>query len=467
MKDAPPNELRRLIDGMLDGTLDEAGLARLEEMMRDDEAAMDHYLAAAAQDGLMAQALLTNEAPVVKRGPAGAWWIGIAAAAAVVIAVLAFHRSGPPNRGAGALASVTDVVGVVWNGDPFPNGAPLGGMVDIRSGLLEITHDSGTRLLLEGPAAYEVTGPNAGRLVHGKLVAEVPPGAEGFTVDCPDGQVVDYGTEFAIEADPDKGTMEVGVFRGEVKVKPNTDAGGAVPLYTGHAVRVPGMVESPLRSIPFDQSRFIRQAPSREMPWYFSGDSRPMEWDVSHLVWSAGEHIVVLKWMSGPDALVLQKMDLLLDGEVVATDEHPCSVGDLGSTLANVYQLPVPEGSWRRGNWTLRAWPGAMDDGATSEGILMLEDATALDAEAADFVGVWEYVHDGVIYRRTFRPDGTCLLEFNGQPTPYFESARWSVRDGILEVNFDASEIVERHLLRDHDSLVFINQPYRNARRVE
>ena len=40
-------------------------------------------------------------------------------------------------------------------------------------------------------------------------------------------------------------------------------------------------------------------------------------------------------------------------------------------------------------------------------------------------------------------------------------------RDGILEVNFDASEIVERHLLRDNDSLVFINQPYRNARRVE
>ena len=35
-----------------------------------------------------------------------------------------------------------------------------------------------------------------------------------------------------------------------------------------------------------------------------------------------------------------------------------------------------------------------------------------------------------------------------------------------LAVHADA-EIVERHLLRDHDSLVFINQPYRNARRVE
>ena len=259
MKDAPPNELRRLIDGMLDGTLDEAGLARLEEMMRDDEAAMDHYLAAAAQDGLMAQALLTNEAPVVKRGPAGAWWIGIAAAAAVVIAVLAFHRSGPPTRGAGALASVTDVVGVVWNGDAFPNGAPLGGMVDIRSGLLEITHDSGTRLLLEGPAAYEVTGPNAGRLVHGKLVAEVPPGAEGFTVDCPDGQVVDYGTEFAIEADPEKGTMEVGVFRGEVKVKPNTDTGGAVPLVADDG-RLLGVVpEGAVIGAYLDEIRSLRQ----------------------------------------------------------------------------------------------------------------------------------------------------------------------------------------------------------------
>lgn len=467
MKEPPPNELRRLIDGMLDGALDEAGLARLEELMRDDEASMDHYLAAAGQDGLMAQAFLTNEVPAVKRGPIRAWWIGMAAAAAVVIAFLAFHRPGSSPGGAGALASVTDVVGVVWNGDALANGAPLGGMVDIQSGLLEITHDSGTRLLLEGPAAYEVTGPNAGRLVRGKLVAEVPPGAEGFTVDCPDGQVVDYGTEFAIEADPDKGTMEVGVFRGEVKVKPNNETGEPVPLYTGHAVRVPGMVESPLRSIPFDQARFIRQAPSREMPWYFSEGSRSMEWDVSHLIWSAGEHIAVLKWMSGPDALVLHKMELLLDGEVIATDEHPSSVGDLGSTIANVYRLPVHEGRWQRGKWTLRAIPGSVEEGSASEGILMLEDASALQAEAGDFIGVWEYVHDGVIYRRTFRPDGTCLLEFNGLPTPYFESARWSVRDGILEVKFDASEIVERHLLRDHDSLVFINQPYRNARRVE
>lgn len=465
----PTNELRKLVDAMLDGSIEAAELARLEELLAGDEAAMDYYLAMAGQEGLMMRALSADSSGAKRSRPSRGWWMGAAAvAAAVVVAFVVWRPVAGPVEADGGWASVTDQVDVVWKGEPVGTDVDAGGrLIEIESGLLEITHASGTRLLIEGPAGYEVTGENAGRFVHGKLVAEVPPGAEGFTVDCPDGQVVDFGTEFAIEADPSRGMMEVGVFRGEVKVRPSADDGEPVPLYTGHAVRLPGKVESPLRSIPFDQQRFVRRAPSREMPWYFEGSSQPLEWDVSHLVWSSGEKLAVLKWMSGPDALVLHRMELLLDGEVVARDEHPCSVGELSSTLANVYHLAIPDGGWRRGEWTLRAWPSEMRGDARSEGILMLEDASVAEASMEDFVGVWEYVHDGVVYRRTFREDGTCLLQFDGRPTPYFENARWGVREGILEVRFDASETVERHLLRDADSLVFINQPYRNARRVE
>lgn len=464
----PSNELRNLVDAMLDGSIRQAELARLEELLAQDEAAMDYYLSMAGQDGLLSTALAESENDAAPARRVTAWWVGVAAVLAIGVGIALWR----PGAEAGAMAQrramVTDQVGVVWKGEAPSVTEDIGGrLIEIESGLIELTHASGTRLLLEGPAGYEVTGANAGRLVHGKLVAEVPPGAEGFTVDCPDGQVVDFGTEFAIEADPEKGTMEVGVFRGEVKVRPAVENGEPVPLYTGHAVRLPGKVESPLRSIPFDQERFVRRTPSRELSWYYKDRSSPLEWDVSHLVWSAGEKLAVLKWMSGPDALVLSRMELLLDGELVARDEHPCSVGELTSTLANVYRLPVPEGSWRRGKWVLRAWPGEMEEGASSEGILMLEDASVTEARAEDFVGVWEYVHDGVVYRRSFHEDGTCLLEFDGEPTPYFENARWEVRGGILEVRFDASEMVERHMLRDAGSLVFINQPYRNARRVK
>lgn len=464
----PTNELRKLVDAMIDGSIEAAEVERLEQWIAEDAAAMDYYLTMSGQDGLMAGALSILPSGSRCRPRVHARWIGAATvAAAVVTLVFWLQDRGKPGAVEG-WASVTDQVDVVWKTTPLgAAGDATGHLIEIEAGLLEITHASGTRLLIEGPAGYEVTGENAGRLAHGKLVAEVPPGAEGFTVDCPDGQVVDFGTEFAIEADPEKGTMEVGVFRGEVKVRPSVENGEPVPLYTGHAVRLPGKVESPLRSIPFDQERFVRRVPSREMPWYYEGSYQPLEWDVSHLVWSAGEKLAVLKWMSGPDALVLTRMELLLDGEVVASDVHPCSVGEPSSTLANVYRLPVPDGGWQRGRWILRAWPGEMPADASSEGILMLEDASVTEVEAKDFVGVWEYVHDGVVYRRTFREDGTCLLEFDGRPTPYFENAWWEVREGMLEVRFDASEVVERHLLRDSASLVFINQPYRNARRVK
>lgn len=464
----PTNELRRLVDAMLDGSIDDPSLTRLECLLAEDESALDYYLSMAGQDGLMASALPEPSESSKSQRRSWRWWGGLGAAAAVVIGVMLLRPAVPLENCQLAWATVTGEVDVVWLSERVPEGSSLQGhVVEIASGLIELTHASGTRLLIEGPASYEVTGENAGRFGHGKLVAEVPPGAEGFTVDCADGQVVDYGTEFAIEADPEQGTMEVGVFRGEVKVRPSLENSEPVPLYTGHAVRLPGRVESPLRSIPFDQERFVRRTPSREMPWYYESPRETMEWDVSHLVWSAGERLAVFKWMSGVDALILKRMELLLDGVVVASDEHLCSVGQLTSTLGNVYRLTVPEGSWRRGNWTLRAHVGEMPGDAHSEGVLMLEDAAVTCVKAADFVGVWEYVHDGVVYRRSFREDGTCLLEFDGQPTPYFENARWEVREGLLEVRFDASEIVERHLLRDSQSLIFINQPYRNARRVE
>ena len=222
-----------------------------------------------------------------------------------------------------------------------------------------------------------------------------------------------------------------------------------------------------LRSIPFDQERFIRKMPSRELPWFFQGGSQPMEWDISHLVWSGGELLAVFKWMSGPDALALARVELLLDGEMVAVDVHDCSVGDPASTLGNVYRLAVPADGWRKGKWQLRAWPVANSAGARSEGILMIENGSALAAGTEDFMGAWEYVHDGKRYRRMFHRDGTCTLWVDDQPSDYFLDAHWEVVGGILKVSFPASRVSEEHLLRDRESLLFINQPYRNARRAE
>ncbi|MCW1921898.1 hypothetical protein OKA05_05000 [Luteolibacter arcticus] len=470
-------ELRRLVDGMLGGTLSRAEVARLEERMEADPRAMEFYLSLAGQEALLAEVCSEKADTLVelpRRKPVR-WPLWLSAAAVLVaaagLAVHSMNKAADPAKtlaAGGAEARLTNEVGVVWKDKTYTAGEKLGSgsVVAFSSGLAELTHRSGTRLLIEGPAMYEVTGPNAGRLKHGKLVAEVPPGAEGYVVEYADGKVVDLGTEFALDAPEDDGPAEVGVFRGEVRIEQGGDTSGqAAPLYTGHAVRTASASTTGLRSIPFDQERFIRRIPTRELPWFYRGGESAIEWDISHLVWSAGEYLGVVKWMNGPEALNLRKMELLLDGQVVGSDEHPCSVGHLTSTVGNVYRLKVAEGAWKRGHWTLRAWPVQATEGGHSEGILMFENGVALDAGPDDFTGPWDYVHDGHRYRRLFHADGSCSLWVDDTPSDYFQDASWEVRGGILRVNFPASSVPEEHLLRDRESLLFINQPYRNARR--
>ena len=475
----PTNELKQLVDGMLDSTLDDTQFERLQTLLDGDNDAITYYLEATGYDGLMSTTL-TNVIEEEKEHP-NTWKklaLGLSIAAAITLTAwwwLGSTSSPTPDQNlapTGHLATITNSVGVVWKTERRVMGDNITtdyGVIKIESGLLEITHRSGSRLLIEGPAAYEVTGENTGRFAYGKLVAQVPPGAEGFVVNCPDGKVIDLGTEFALQVNPEDGRMEVGVFRGEVLVLPSSSEKkeDAVPLYTGHAVRLPGRVESPLCSIPFDQNHYVRQTPNREMPWYYHGTEKTMEWDVSHLIWSHGEHLAVIKWMSGPDALQLSQMELRLNGELIAVDKHGCSVGNLTSTVDNVYRLIVPKGKWKKGKWTLTGQPVNLPEGGQSEGIVTIGKAAENHNTVADYAKTWEYVHDGVVYRRTFYKDGTCLLEYDGKPTSYFELVHWEVNEGILEVQFEAFEWKERHLLQGRDNLIFINQPYRNARIIK
>lgn len=485
---SPSAELRRLADGMLEGRLSRADAARLEELLESDPAAMDYWLDTARREDELRRVLDGMSADTAASTPATAdqrrWfrlWIPMAiAAAAAVVLLVARHlpgphsppeTAGPPDRStapAGPPARLTNALDVDWISTPALPGQDLGRQTLVfASGLAEITHATGTRLLIEGPARYEITGENSGKLAHGRLVASVPPGAEGYTVEYADGRIVDIGTEFALDIPEHAGPPEVGVFRGEVRVLPgHTQPEQAAPLTTGHAARVTNSPGTGLRSIPFVQDRFIRQFPSREMPWFHRGGSEPMEWNVSPLVWNDGDYIAVVKWMSGPRALILRRVELLLDGKVVAADEHSSSIGDLSSTVGNIYQFHLPDGTWKRGQWTLRAWPEPAAEEGTSEGIILLESGDSRHATTTDFAGSWEYTHDGETYHREFHPDGSCTLQINGRPSTYFQDARWEVADGVLRVSFPASKLVEEHLLRDRDSLIFVNQPYRNASRA-
>ena len=88
----------------------------------------------------------------------------------------------------------------------------------LTEGEIELTYSTGTKLLLIGPAEFLVEAAG-GKLRSGGLVASVTDEGHGFTIETPNGKVVDLGTEFGVVVD-DFGVSEVSVFQGKVEAFP-------------------------------------------------------------------------------------------------------------------------------------------------------------------------------------------------------------------------------------------------------
>ena len=115
------------------------------------------------------------------------------------------------------------------------------GSLRLQQGAVEFTLGGGTRVVVEGPAEFEVVNEARIRLGRGRLLAQVPKSAVGFTVAAPTAEVVDLGTEFDVEVDSG-GSTDVHVVTGRVEVKPadkrGTARSGGRAIVAGQAIRV-------------------------------------------------------------------------------------------------------------------------------------------------------------------------------------------------------------------------------------
>ena len=171
--------------------------------------------------------------PAVRRRFRPRTIVAVAAAAALILAVLSIRllerngdhvvQSGPPPvRGVARLGATSGAQWVMPGRDTaIPTGAKLVAdrRLELSRGLAEINFNSGAGMILEGPAVFEPTSENRGFLRSGKLAANVPAGAAGFSVRTPSAMIVDLGTEFGVAVEDD-GTSEVQVFSGIVEISP-------------------------------------------------------------------------------------------------------------------------------------------------------------------------------------------------------------------------------------------------------
>jgi hypothetical protein len=156
----------------------------------------------------------------------------------------------------GNVAASLELFGV---SSDFRNGSAVRtGSYQLDEGLVEITFESGVEVLIEAPASFEIHSPGFMILNEGRLAANVPPEGIGFTVETPDAEVVDFGTEFAVEVVGEL-SSEVHVFKGEVEVRPKEEDPSIDPvrLGTNQATRIDHSTFIPL-GISVDDQRFLR-----------------------------------------------------------------------------------------------------------------------------------------------------------------------------------------------------------------
>lgn len=488
----PSPELRKLIDLLLlEQPLSREQMAHLEDLLEHDEN-LAIYTQIMQQEAMLPEALNltagTASQPLPSRS--GFRWSAVAALAACLTFFFGLYlgkqKDGSeadaklaPIADAGEeeaanSARITGLVGVSWADSSNNDLIARQGEADklaIQSGLMEVTYASGVKLTIEGPATFSVTSPSSGHLTHGKLVASVPKGAEGFQIDYAEGKIVDLGTEFALNLQPNR-APEIGVFDGEIEVYTKTST-TPVSLYENQAVRQMPQLDEEFTAIPFKRDEYVRKLPSRDFAWDMTSPERVEKvFDVSHLVWKAASYRAIFKWINGPDGASVSNVELRLDGKLIASDYHKGYCGALRTASDSIFSLDVGEDRFKSGKWTLHATLEILPRNESikgdylSSGILQFEEGLASEATAEDFIGDWHYRFLGANYIRRFKPDGTIDLYRNGSLMPdSFPGSTWAVKDGILRVTMPHMRAYEDHVLRNSETLIFVNQPYENAKK--
>jgi hypothetical protein len=155
------------------------------------------------------------------RGRPLAW--GIAAAVALLPAGVILLELRKPHRADAPLvvkeeaAAVAMVMGGTA-GATYAAGSDLKpGLITLNEGWLTLQTLKGVSVTLDAPFEATLIEDDRIRLHKGRARVHVPPGAEGFRLECPAFEVVDLGTEFAAKVNAD-GTGTCRVFEGKADV---------------------------------------------------------------------------------------------------------------------------------------------------------------------------------------------------------------------------------------------------------
>ena len=227
----------------------EPALRRHALLLANDEETLRIWAVTAAEspDGASCERCCPTVDPATprKEGRRRSLWrmLALAAGVACVLAVGVLS-----SRSTGPLATITRTVDAQWAGEAPDGPRPRlahGQRIELASGQLEITYNTGVRVWLQGPVSARVQSGRSIEVSHGTLAINVgnsdpesPATGGRFAVVTPKARIVDLGTRFALSIEDD-GKVNLVVFEGSVRTESRT-AKGSRPIESaaGQAVQI-------------------------------------------------------------------------------------------------------------------------------------------------------------------------------------------------------------------------------------
>ena len=260
-------DLELLADRYLQNDLSQEERDTLVALLRDDSKKARAFVEALDQRSQMAEAVaqvISARGHQPRPGKAKPIIALLAIAAAVAVAFVALRDTAttPTPDSIRDAAPIARVVGMLHHPDTgeFPiirnQAFAAGESIFVKSGIIGVETVSGVNLILEEKTIVVFDSPTQIYVKSGQLSVHLPPEMTAFTVLTDTAKIVDRGTEFGVQIDPNSGT-DVHVFRGKVgistKVAPNREH----LFERGRCIRV--AKASPLAEIDYNPSAFCSQ----------------------------------------------------------------------------------------------------------------------------------------------------------------------------------------------------------------
>ncbi|MEM9016332.1 MAG: LamG-like jellyroll fold domain-containing protein [Verrucomicrobiota bacterium] len=250
----------RLIDQWLDDTIDEAGGRSLNEWIKASPENADHFAQRTHLHSRLFDWAQTHDSKVVEFRPPIRFRLGLGIAASIAVILMGTLWISKPEPGLPVAKLTARANSDLRYHGKLQDAATTTirtGHYRAKNGITSFRFDNGVEVVVEAPAEFQIESDLKMSLSQGRLSATVPPEGVGFTVETPAAEIIDFGTEFAIEVASDR-SSEVHVFDGAVDVKPlGNEKVVPVRLVTNDATRVEFESNVPM-GIPLAPDRFLR-----------------------------------------------------------------------------------------------------------------------------------------------------------------------------------------------------------------